>query len=132
MNVANKSRDLAGPAGKTWNCNGVDKKKSIYVNGFRNPEKEVGQIFFHLTAHQSKLNLTINTYIKCGISEKNVEYGCEIMFALKCINATVNIKWSLKYIGHKYGKNYSDQVEMEIREKVKWSSARQEIRRKKE
>lgn len=68
------------------------KKKSIYVNGFRNPEKEVGQIFFHLTAHQSKLNLTINTYIKCGISEKNVEYGCEIMFALKYINATVNIK----------------------------------------
>lgn len=46
MNVANKSRDIAGPAGKTWNCNGVDKKKnqSMWM-GFAIQRKKLVKFF---------------------------------------------------------------------------------------
>lgn len=61
MNVANKSRDLAGPAGKTWNCNGVDKKNQSMWMGFAIQRKKLVKFFpLDSTSKQIKFN---NKYI---------------------------------------------------------------------
>lgn len=64
MIVAIKSRDIAGPANQTKYKirNRMVRKTKIYIHIYRyiNRSKGSWSNFFHLTAHQSKIQLTIN------------------------------------------------------------------------